>query len=212
MDIPLAHSESNGEYTCFPFLQGFETSSVTFLNTLLLLAIHQDVQERLIDEIRSTVTDCDSIDYDTVSKMEYLDRVLKESMRFLPVSYIWGREVDADIQLTDCTVPKGTVLILCLLKMHRDVKIWGPTANEFNPDHFLPEAVAQRHAFAFLPFSTGTRKCIGYQYAIISLKLMLCHFLLKYKVATRVRMSEIAFKWEILLKLNNKYKLTLEKR
>lgn len=141
-----------------------------------------------------------------------MERVLKESMRLLPLTHFWLRETDDEIQLTDCTVPEGTMLVLCVLKMHRNVKIWGPTANDFDPDRFLPETVAQRHPFAFVPFSAGPRNCIGNRYAMISMKVMLCHLLVKYKLTTSMKMNDIRFKFEFLLKLDNKCMLKLEKR
>lgn len=156
--------------------------------------------------------DRNNIDYGTLSKLEYMEQVLKESMRLLPLAQIQSREADADVQLIDCIVPKGTLLILCVFKMHRDVKIWGPTANEFDPDRFLPDAMTQRHAFASVPFSAGPRNCIGHKYALLSMKMMLCYFLLAYKITTRLQMSDIVFKSEFLLKLDNEYVFKLEKR
>src|SRR5439155_309606 len=41
------------------------------------------------------------------------------------------------------------------------------------PDRFLPEAVAARHRHAFIPFSTGQRKCIGDQFALMEARLLL---------------------------------------
>lgn len=196
----------------FVFLQGTETTSTVTLNTLLLLSIHPNVQDRLYEEIRTTVTDYDCIDYDTLTKLDYMDCVLKESMRLLGITHVMLRQTEADVQLTECIVPKGTVLVMSIKKMHSDVNIWGPTANEFDPDRFQPELVAQRHPFSYLPFSAGARNCIGSKIAMISLKLVLCHLLLKYKFTTSIQMSDIVFKLEFLLKLENKYMLNLERR
>lgn len=45
--------------------------------------------------------------------------------------------------------------------MQRSEQIWGPNAEQFNPDNFLPEHFEKMHAFSYLPFSGGPRHCIG---------------------------------------------------
>lgn len=178
----------------------------------MLLAMNPIMQDRVYEELRTNIANYDYIDYDTISKLEYLDRALKESMRLLTLSFILLRITEADVKLKKCTVPKGTILIMNLFELHRSEKIWGPNSLEFDPDRFLPEAVAQRHPFAFLPFSTGPRNCIGFKYALNSMKVMLCHLLLRYKFSTSIQMDDISFKFAFLLKLNNKYMFKLEKR
>lgn len=174
--------------------------------------MHPNVQDRLYEEIRATVTNDDDIDYDTLSKLEYMDRVIKETMRILAVIHFVARVAETDVQLTECIVPKGTVMLLSLQKMHSDEKIWGPTAHEFDPDRFLPEFEAHRHPFAFIPFSAGQRNCIGWKYALLTLKVALCHLLLKYKFSTSMKLGDIVFKSELFLKLENEYMLKLERR
>jgi len=58
-------------------------------------------------------------------------------------------------------IPAGITFIINFYTLHRRPDIWGDDAEEFNPDHFLPEFVEKRHPYSFLPFSGGQRNCIG---------------------------------------------------
>lgn len=57
-------------------------------------------------------------------------------------------------------MPKGTSVVVLLAKTHRSKKYW-PNPLTFDPDRFLPEEVAKRHPFSFVPFNAGPRNCIG---------------------------------------------------
>lgn len=62
--------------------------------------------------------------------------------------------------LGTCTVPKGATILLGVLDAHRSPDSW-ENPLEFDPDRFLPETMAKRNPYSYIPFSAGPRDCIG---------------------------------------------------
>lgn len=115
--------------------------------------MHPEYQDRVFDELKSV---CDSafetVTYETICKMQYLEMVIKETMRLFPIAPILGRNCLADTKISSCTIPKGSLVAIIIYHMHRKPNIWGSDAEDFNPDHFLPEQIAGRHTYSYLPF------------------------------------------------------------
>lgn len=66
----------------------------------MLLATHPEIQDRVADEIKEVFySDEVEISIDTLLKLEYLERVIKESLRLCPVVPVIGRETQAPIQI-----------------------------------------------------------------------------------------------------------------
>jgi cytochrome P450 len=57
------------------------------------------------------------------------------------------------------TLPKG-LTVLNIGMTHRNPEVF-PEPDAFKPERFLPENCIGRHPYAFIPFSTGPRNCIG---------------------------------------------------
>lgn len=89
--------------------------------------------------------------------------------------------------------------------LHRDPTIWGDKATAFDPDRFTPLEVKHRHPYSFVPFSGGKRICLGYKYAMLSLKVMLVTLLRSYKFSTALAMKDLQPEMNITLKLKNKH-------
>lgn len=153
---------SNKIYFRVYFFQGFETISLTISYTILMLAMHPEVDKKLELELFEHYKPGEAVDYDLLKRLEYLDRVLKESMRLFPASPISPRESVASINVNGIgLIPKGTIAVIPFHKLHRWKHIWGENADQFDPENFRPHAVTQRHAYSYLPFSSGSRNCIG---------------------------------------------------
>ena len=66
------------------YLGGFETSSTTMTFCLYELSLHQDIQDRLRDEIDDVLQKYDGkLTYEGVQEMEYLDKVVSGKKWFL---------------------------------------------------------------------------------------------------------------------------------
>lgn len=143
-------------------IAGNETSALTLSYTILLLAMYPEIQDRLYNELRSVyATQDEDTTYEHLQKLPYLDMVLKEGMRMFPVAPFLVRTAIADTPISNCVIPKGAIIMLSVFNLHRRKDVWGDDAEEFNPEHFLPERQNERHPFCFLPFSGGPRNCIG---------------------------------------------------
>lgn len=150
-------------------LAGHETTAVALAWTWALLAEHADVEARLHDEV-------DALDgppsFESLDRLPYTRAVVSESMRVRPPAWIFGREAARDVVLGGVPLRRGTTLLVSMYYLHRDPRFW-PDPERVDPERFSTEARAERHKFAYLPFSAGRRGCIGEQFAWAELVLAL---------------------------------------
>lgn len=190
---------------------GYEKVALQTYYTLLLLAIHVEAQEKVYDEIIEIMPH-EKISSESLSKLSYLDMVIKESMRLLPAVPIIGRETQEEIEIGTRKIPKGIQLMIHLFNLHRRKDIWGEDANQFNPDRFLPENEAKLPENCFLPFSTGLRDCIGKHYATLAIRTIIVKLLRNYKLSADLKTEELTYKADITLKICQDVSMKVQKR
>jgi cytochrome P450 len=127
-----------------------------------MLAIHPEIQDMVYKEIHEQYpTDDVPLTLEILNALPYLDRVIKETLRRVPIIPLIAREVIEDFDLGPCKVKPGMIIAINIYSLHLNKDIWGDDVEEFKPDRFLPENVAKRHPYSFIPFSGGARNCIG---------------------------------------------------
>ncbi|KAL1506386.1 hypothetical protein ABEB36_005759 [Hypothenemus hampei] len=140
---------------CFEFfLAGFETSSTTMTFALLELALNPDVQDKLREEIVSTIDKADGkITYNDVMTMPYLDKVVNETLRKYPPLSFLSRTCSKTYKVpnTDVVIDKGTRVNIPIWGIHMDPNYY-PNPELFDPERFTEENIATRPDFTFLPF------------------------------------------------------------
>lgn len=68
--------------------------------------------------------------------------------------------------LENYVVPAGTEMGCHIFDLHRDPNFW-PEPEKYDPDRFLPENIQGRHPYSYIPFSAGSRNCIGSFHVIL---------------------------------------------
>lgn len=191
------------EVDTFTF-EGHDTTSAALTFILFLLASHEDIQQKVYEEILSISSQNDHkpLEIAHYNSMAYTDRVIKECLRlYPPVSFI-SRESSEEIEYYNEKIPPKTLVHLHIFDIHRDPKYY-PDPERFDPDRFLPENCENRHPFAFIPFSAGPRNCIGQKFAMLEIKSVLEHLLMAFQLRAVTKRDEIVFISDLVLRSKN---------
>ena len=180
---------------------------------LLMLALHQDVQEKVVKELEVVFDSVDQeMENDMLNEVPYLEMVIKETLRMHPVLPVIAREATKDVELKSCTIPAGANILINMFSVQRNPIYWGDDAHLFNPDRFLPENFSKIHPYAYAPFSSGPRICIGMKYGMNVMKVVLSHILRNYKVTTNHKFHELEYKVAVTLRVVQHCMIKLERR
>lgn len=175
-----------------------DTSGWSVAFTLLMLAMNPELQDRVVDELRSVFPDQhSSASRADLDKLELLDRCMNESLRLFPVVTIMARRCAAPFKIQDFDIKPGMSIAIGIRQIQRNPKYWGPNADAFDPDNFLPERVRARSPYCFVPFSAGPRNCIGQKYAMAVMKVMLAHILRHFRLTTKLKIEELRVRMDI---------------
>ncbi|VEN59018.1 unnamed protein product [Callosobruchus maculatus] len=193
-------------------LAGTETTASALTFVLTVLGVLQDVQQKVYEEMIDAIGPDEIVCPLHLRKLHYTERVIKETLRMFSIATFFSRHVTEDLDLGDLVIPKGANVGFAVSRMHSNEAYW-PDPTKFDPDRFLPENAAKRHPFAYLPFSAGPRNCIGWRYAMMSMKTILANIVRNVRIFSEYKsLEEIELKMSVLLRLKHGPKIWLESR
>ena len=155
------------------FIAGHETTANALTWTFYLLSQYPDVEKKLHDEIDSILGDNNNKNGhiankiptpDDIPKLQYTEKVLRESMRLYPPVWTMGRYVENDYNVGEYTIPAGSSILMSQYVMHHDPRYY-EEPERFNPDRWTAEFKTQLSRFSYFPFGGGIRGCVGEPFA-----------------------------------------------
>lgn len=159
---------------------GHETTAMTLTWFFYLLTQMPEVAEKVQAEVEGILQGRAPTLAD-LPKMPYTLQVLQEVLRLYPSVYATLREADGVDVFGGYDVPAGTKFLLNIRGLHRSDRYWSDP-NTFKPERFTPEKSAKRHKFAYQPFISGPKKCIGDSFAMMEMQLVIPTILQKVRL------------------------------
>jgi cytochrome P450 len=157
---------------------GFDTSSGTLAWVFYMLMQNPHVTDKLLAEYDAVLAG-QSTTTETVTKLNYTHQVIQETMRLYPSATGVTRLAVEKDQIDGCEIPANAMIYTSFFAVHRRADFW-ESPLEFRPERFGQEGVPS-HPFAYVPFATGPRQCIGDQFALFEMRLTVAALLQRYK-------------------------------
>jgi len=160
------------------YVAGHETSANALSWTWYALTQNPDVYQKLKDEVR-TVLGNRRPTIEDLRALPYTRRVMEESMRMYPPAWAMGREALDEDEAVGYRIPKGQIIFLSIYNIHHDTGIW-KDPQRFDPERFTPERVKARPRGVYMPFGLGPRMCIGNNFALMEIQLLIAMMVQRY--------------------------------
>ena len=149
---------------------GMETAARALGFTFYLLSRHPEAEDRLRGEIRTALAGR-TPGFKDVAQLPYTRQVILESLRLYPPVWLFSRVTTAETDLSGRRLPAGSNLLISPYTLHHNPTLF-PDPEEFDPDRWVPDRARTTPRGALLPFGLGPRKCVGDQFALVEMAVI----------------------------------------
>ena len=163
------------DYVVF-MMAGAETTAICMAMTLHFLTLNPDVMAKARKELDELFGDKKRLSYSDVSKLTYLDMIVRESLRLHPPARATSRHCAKDTTIAGLLIPEGAEFQIIQAELQIDPRYWEDPL-KFIPERFATGSNNKIKPFTFMPFMVGPRNCIGKNFAMLEIKVVLARLI-----------------------------------
>jgi cytochrome P450 len=167
---------------------GHDTTSHTFAFCLSELSKHPEICDKALQEIESVFGDDKTITEEKLSKLNYINAILKETLRMYPPAWAVAIGNVKETTVEGYKIPANSNILLLIRHIHKDPTIY-PDPDRFMPERYYTEEGLEeaqedegtnKKIVPLLTFSMGAHTCIGKYLAFLELRILLIELLQKF--------------------------------
>lgn len=160
------------------FVAGHETSANALAWAFYLLCKNPDAIHKIRTEYQSVVGDR-KIEFTDFPQLKYTTQVIQETMRIYPPAWITDRLANTPDNIKGYQIPKDRMFAIYIYGLHHSEKYWDEP-EKFKPERFEKENMKGKPSFAYMPFGGGPRLCIGNNFAMMEMQMVILELLKRY--------------------------------
>jgi cytochrome P450 family 110 len=157
---------------------GHETTATALAWAIFHVLKTPGVLDNIREEV-ATVLGSEEISASHLPKLQYLDGVIKETLRLSPVIPMVGRVLQKPMTIGGYDLPAGVAAVPCIYLAHRREDVY-PDPLAFKPERFIGKGPGP---YEFFPFGGGIRRCIGAAFAMYEMKILLAQVFARTELA-----------------------------
>ncbi|KAL5751731.1 hypothetical protein ACOSQ2_022238 [Xanthoceras sorbifolium] len=175
-----------------------DTSAATIEWTLSEVIKYPRIMKKMQNELENVVGKDKMVEESDLDNLEYLDKVIKESLRLHPVApLLVPHESREDCIANGFHISKKSRIFINAWAIGRDPDTWNDPDN-FYPERFVGTNIDIRgRDFQLIPFGSGRRSCAGMQLGLTVVRLVVARLIHCFNwelpdgmVATELNMTE----------------------
>lgn len=164
---PLSKKEIRDQIVTI-LIAGHETTANLLSWVFAMLAVHPDIEKRMLVELDLLG---DRLEFGDLKALSFTNQIIQETLRLYPSAWIMLREAKADAEILNESFKKGSIFLISPYVMHRNPAYF-TDPEVFKPDRFSKETNDEIPMYGYFPFGGGSRGCIGSQFAMMEAVLI----------------------------------------